>query len=72
MRTIQTAEPRRELREFVRSFAYREIVCEDGGFSQPNISTLEQVWRLSWAIRWFSTIRTVRARFVRELSAGDR
>jgi AraC-like DNA-binding protein len=43
MRTIQTATPRPELREFVRVFAQREITCEGGGFAQANAAVLEQV-----------------------------
>jgi AraC-like DNA-binding protein len=43
MRTIQTAVPRRELREFVRVYAQREITCEAGGFAQANSAVLEQV-----------------------------
>ncbi len=42
MRTIQTAKPRAELREFVQIYAQREIECVGGGFSQPNTSCLEQ------------------------------
>jgi AraC-like DNA-binding protein len=43
MRTIQTATPRPELREFVRVYAQREITCEGGGFAQANAAVLEQV-----------------------------
>ena len=43
MRTIQTAVPRPELREFVRVYAQREITCEAGGFAQANSAVLEQV-----------------------------
>jgi AraC-like DNA-binding protein len=43
MRTIQTATPRPELREFVRAYAEREITCEAGGFAQANSAVLEQV-----------------------------
>ncbi len=43
MRSLQTARPRRELAGFVRAFVQREIRCNDGQFSQPNIATLEQV-----------------------------
>src|ERR1700722_20283668 len=41
MRTIQTATPRTELKEFVRSYAQREIECDGTGFDQPNIASLE-------------------------------
>lgn len=43
MRTIQTATPRPELKEFVRSYAQREIECDGAGFEQPNIASLEQI-----------------------------
>ena len=43
MRTIQTATPRPELREFVRVYAQREITCEGAGFAQANTAVLEQV-----------------------------
>ena len=42
MRTIQTAGPRAELREFVQVYAQREIECTGAGFSQSNTSSLEQ------------------------------
>ncbi len=42
MRTIQTAMPRAEIREFVQVYAQREIECAGAGFSQPNTSALEQ------------------------------
>jgi AraC-like DNA-binding protein len=42
MRTIQTARPLAELREFVQVYAQREIACAGAGFSQPNTSALEQ------------------------------
>lgn len=42
MRTIQTAMPRAELREFVRVYAQREIGCDGAVFLQPNSSSLEQ------------------------------
>jgi AraC-like DNA-binding protein len=43
MRTIQTATPRPELKEFVRSYAQREIECDGAGFEQPNIASLEHI-----------------------------
>ena len=43
MRTIRTATPRRELKEFVRSYAQREIECDGTGFEQPNIASLEHI-----------------------------
>jgi AraC-like DNA-binding protein len=43
MRTIQTAVPQPVLREFVRSYAQREIECEGEGFEQPNIASLEHI-----------------------------
>src|SRR6202020_2534294 len=43
MRTIQTATPRPELKEFVRSYAQREIECDGVGFEQSNITTLEHI-----------------------------
>ena len=42
MRTIETATPRVELRQFVQVFAQRDIDCAEGVFSQPNTSALEQ------------------------------
>jgi AraC-like DNA-binding protein len=42
VRTIKTARPRGELREFVQVYAQREIGCDGAVFSQPNSSTLEQ------------------------------
>jgi AraC-like DNA-binding protein len=42
MRTIQTARPIAELREFVQVYAQREIACAGAGFSQPHTSSLEQ------------------------------
>jgi AraC-like DNA-binding protein len=42
MRTIQTAMPRAELREFVQVYAQREIECAGAGFSQQHTSCLEQ------------------------------
>lgn len=42
MRTIQTALPRRELREFVRCYALREIDCADAGLAQADLATVEQ------------------------------
>jgi methylphosphotriester-DNA--protein-cysteine methyltransferase len=42
VRTIQTARPRAELRDFVQVYAQREIECAGAGFSQPNTSALEQ------------------------------
>jgi AraC-like DNA-binding protein len=42
MRTIQTAKPRAELRQFVQVYAQRDIDCAGVGFSQPNTSCLEQ------------------------------
>ncbi len=43
LRTIQSATPGAELREFVRLFAQREITAEEPGSSQANIAVLEQV-----------------------------
>jgi hypothetical protein len=43
VRTIQTATPRPELREFVRIYAQREITCDGAGFAQANTAVLEQV-----------------------------
>ena len=43
MRTIQTAMPRRELREFVRCYAQREIRCADSGLAQADFATVDQV-----------------------------
>jgi hypothetical protein len=43
MRTIQTATPRPELKEFVRSYAQREIESDGTGFEQPNIASLEHI-----------------------------
>jgi hypothetical protein len=43
VRTIQTATPRPELREFVRVYAQREIKCDGAGFAQANTAVLEQV-----------------------------
>ena len=43
MRTIQIAIPRRELREFVRVFAQRDIACTSEGFSQPDTASLEHI-----------------------------
>lgn len=42
MRTIQSALPRRELREFVRCYAQREIDCTDAGLAQANVAAVEQ------------------------------
>ena len=42
MRTIQTAFPRQELREFVRCYGLREIDGTDAGLFQANIATVEQ------------------------------
>jgi AraC-like DNA-binding protein len=43
MRTIQTATPRPELKEFVRSYAQREIESDGPGFEQANIASLEHI-----------------------------
>jgi AraC-like DNA-binding protein len=43
LRTIQSAIPRPELREFIRIFAQREITPDEPESSQPNIAVLEQV-----------------------------
>lgn len=43
MRTIQSATPRAELREFVRIFAQREVSADEPDSSQANIAVLEQV-----------------------------
>jgi AraC-like DNA-binding protein len=43
MRTVRTATPRSELKEFVRSYAQREIECDGAGFEQPNIASLEHI-----------------------------
>jgi hypothetical protein len=40
---IQTALPRRELRDFVRVFAQRDISCVGDGFKQSDIASLEQI-----------------------------
>lgn len=42
MRTIQSAPPRAELSEFVRTYAEREIPANESPFFQANIATLEQ------------------------------
>ena len=42
MRTIQSAAPRRELRDFVRVFAQR-MIPQGTCTSQANVATLEQV-----------------------------
>ena len=42
MRTIQSAAPRRELRDFVRVFAQR-MIPQGTCTSQSNVATLEQV-----------------------------
>lgn len=44
MLTIQTALPRRELREFVRVFAERDVVCIGKGLIQPDVAQLEHIW----------------------------
>jgi hypothetical protein len=43
VRTIQTAMPRAELKDFVRLFALREMTCTDGGYTQPNMASLEHI-----------------------------
>jgi AraC-like DNA-binding protein len=43
VRTIQTARPRGELKEFVRVFALREMTCSGSGFIQPDIACLEHI-----------------------------
>jgi AraC-like DNA-binding protein len=43
MRTIQVAAPRIELRQFVRSYAAREMTCSGAGFEQPVIASLENI-----------------------------
>jgi AraC-like DNA-binding protein len=43
LRTIQTATPRPELRDFIRTYAQREITADEPGSIQANIAVLEQV-----------------------------
>jgi AraC-like DNA-binding protein len=43
VRTIQTAVPRTELKDFVRVFALREMTCTDGGYTQPIMAALEHI-----------------------------
>lgn len=43
MRTIQTARPRAELKEYVRVFALREMTCSGAGFTQADIACLEHI-----------------------------
>jgi hypothetical protein len=43
VRTIRTAKPRAELKEFVRVFALREMQCTDAVCSQPNLASLEHI-----------------------------
>lgn len=43
VRTIQTATPRAELKEFVRVFALREMTCSGAGYAQPNMASLEHI-----------------------------
>jgi AraC-like DNA-binding protein len=43
VRTIQIAKPRRELREFVRIFAQRDIAYTDEGFNQDDTASLEHI-----------------------------
>jgi AraC-like DNA-binding protein len=43
MRIIQVATPRRELREFVRVFAQRNISCAGEGLKQPDVASLEHL-----------------------------
>jgi AraC-like DNA-binding protein len=40
---IQTALPRRELKEFVRVFAQRDVACTGDGFRQFDIASLEHI-----------------------------
>ena len=42
MRSIQTATPRRELKEFVRCYALREIDCGEAGLGQADMATVDQ------------------------------
>ncbi len=37
------AAPRSELRQFVRSYAEREMTCSGAGFEQPVIASLENI-----------------------------
>jgi AraC-like DNA-binding protein len=43
VRTIQTAMPRAELKDFVRVFALRDMTRTDGGSTQPNMASLEHI-----------------------------
>lgn len=43
MRTIQVAAPRIELRQFVRSYAAREMTCSGAEFQQPVTASLENI-----------------------------
>ena len=43
MHKIQTALPRRELKEFVRVFAQRDVACTGDGFKQFDIASLEHI-----------------------------
>jgi hypothetical protein len=52
--TIQTALPRRELTEFVRVFAQRDVSCTGEGFRQFDIASLEHI--LSFDFGDLSTI----------------
>jgi hypothetical protein len=40
---IQTARPRRELKQFVRIFAQRDVACSGEGFRQYDIASLEHI-----------------------------
>jgi hypothetical protein len=42
VRTIQTAMPCRELKEFVRCYALREIECIEAGLAQADMATVDQ------------------------------
>jgi AraC-like DNA-binding protein len=46
---IRTALPRRELKDFVRVFAQRDISCVGDGFRQSDIGSLEQILAFDFA-----------------------
>jgi hypothetical protein len=51
---IQTALPRRELKQFVRVFAQRDVACSGEGFRQYDIASLEHI--LSFDFEDLSTL----------------
>jgi AraC-like DNA-binding protein len=44
--------PRRELREFVRIFAQRDVLCTGDGFSQPDTASLEHILAFEFGDRF--------------------